>query len=176
MPEVLDLLLSWIATTAACFYVVMRDERRLQTAEERRRAGDRSHDGVILALGQPIVWGGLCYLVLAILLAPQDEELLRAPWLAAPIAAALQASVSAYFVARRDARRVTPDLLERAWPAVSRAAAIVAFGQVAVWVHFWKTRRYGFRGFFLGFFWMVALTMPALAVGFVLDLIFPDSR
>lgn len=99
MAEVLDLLLSWIATTVACFYVVMRDERRLP-----------------------------------------------------------------------------PELLERAWPSASRAAAIVAFWQIAVWVHFWKTRRYGLRGFFLGLFWAVAATMPALAIGFVLDLIFPDSK
>ena len=98
MAEVIELLLSWIATTIACFYVVMRDEQRLP-----------------------------------------------------------------------------PELLARAWPPTSRTAAIVAFGQLAVWVHFWKTRRYGIRGFFLGVFWTVATTLPALAIGFLLDLIFPDS-
>lgn len=98
MLEVVDLLLSWIATTAACFYVVMRDERRLP-----------------------------------------------------------------------------PELLERAWPSSSRAAAIIAFGQIAVWVHFWKTRRYGIRGFLLGLLWMVGTSLPALAIGFLLDLVYPDS-
>ncbi|HEX7600867.1 MAG TPA: hypothetical protein VF316_04645, partial [Polyangiaceae bacterium] len=61
MPEVLDLLLSWIATTAACFYVVMRDERRLAASAQPPSADAAFHEGVILAVSQLIISAYICY-------------------------------------------------------------------------------------------------------------------
>ena len=173
MAEVLDVLLSWIATTVACFYVVMRDERRLARSGRRRRAG---HDGAFLAVAQLVVWGTILFEAYWETPKDLDEQATRAALLLLSPIMALVSTPAAFFVARRDAKRVTPELVERAWPWASRGSAIIGFGQIAVWVHFWKTRRFGVRGLFLGLFWAVAALMPGLAVGFVLDLIFPDSK
>lgn len=176
MPEVLDLLLSWIATTAACFYVVMRDERRLATSGLPVPEGGYA-DLALLAAGQVILWEGL---FVAIASASDEPETRLEPWVRVALlmsfmALGLTLTPVAVLVTRHDQRRVTPDLVERAWPPASRAAAIIAFGQLAVWVHFWKTRKFGVRGFALGFFWAVAVSLPALAIGFLLDLIFRAS-
>ena len=51
-----------------------------------------------------------------------------------------------------DERRMSPERLERAWPPSSRDAAIIAFGPLALLIHFLRTRG-GFRTwkrFFLG--------------------------
>ena len=170
MAEVLDLLLSFAATTFACFYVVLRDERRLADAPER---GGAHHDGAILACAQLIFWGSLA--CGALLMSGMVDRATQAALFFGSLGMGLGSPLAAFLVARHDAQRLTPDLLERAWPSASRAAAIVSFGQIAVWVHFWKTRRFGVLGLLLGVFWAVALTLPALAVGFILDQIFPGS-
>lgn len=176
MPEVLDLLLSWIATTVACFYVVMRDERRLAASGIHATRGGYA-DMAFLAAGQAILWEGL---FLAVASASDEPATRLEPWVRAALLISFMTlgmtlTPVAVLVMRRDQKRVTPDLVERAWPPASRAAAIIAFGQIAVWVHFWKTRKFGTRGFFLGFFWAVAVSLPALAIGYVLDLIFGRS-
>ena len=75
-----------------------------------------------------------------------------------------------------DERRLPPERLARAWPAVSRDAAIVAFSQIAVVVHFWKTRRWSVVGFLLGLLAAVVATLPTLALDLVLDLLFPAAK
>ena len=172
MAEVLDVLLSWIATTVACFYVVMRDERRLARSGRKRAA----HDGAFLAVAQLVVWGNIFFEIYREIPKDLDEAATRVVLLFVSAVTGLLSTPAAFFVSRRDAKRVKPELLERAWPWASRGSAILGFGQIAVWVHFWKTRRFGARGFFLGVFWAVAALMPGLAIGFVLDLIFPDSK
>jgi hypothetical protein len=59
----------------------------------------------------------------------------------------------------RDERRLKGERLSRAWPPVSRDAALFLwyFGfPLCVVVHFWKTRR-SLRGTLLGFAWMAAI-------------------
>lgn len=68
-----------------------------------------------------------------------------------------------------DERRMSEDMLERAWPPSSRDAAIVAFGVLALPVHFVKTRGHfksarGVLGFPLGFVMGVA-TVILVALG-----------
>lgn len=85
-------------------------------------------------------------------------------------------TTACFYVVIRDERALSPPLRERAWPAVSRDAAIVSFGQIAVLVHFWKTRHYGLKGFALGVVWTIGVSLPALATNFVLGLIFPELQ
>lgn len=64
-----------------------------------------------------------------------------------------------------DERRLSEEQLERAWPSSSRDAAIVAFGVLAVPIHFIKTRghRKSVRGA-LGYVWGVLLGLIAMVV------------
>jgi hypothetical protein len=59
-----------------------------------------------------------------------------------------------------DERRMAPERLARAWPPSSRDAAIVAFGPLAIPIHFAKTAGIprGLRG------------MPGMAVGLVVGI------
>ncbi len=50
-------------------------------------------------------------------------------------------TVLAFAVVLWDERRLPKEQLERAWPPVSRTLAVVAFGPLALPVHFWRTRR-----------------------------------
>ncbi len=85
-------------------------------------------------------------------------------------------TVGCFVVVIRDERRLEAAERERAWPAVSRDAAIIAFSQIAVVVHFWKTRRWGLKGLGLGVLYALVATLPALAADFVLGLIFPELQ
>ena len=74
--------------------------------------------------------------------------------------------------ARHDAR------LEQAYSTTSFAAAVFAglllgFPQVAVVVHFIRTRR-SFLGALLGLFWAALTFLPMIAVGFLVDLVVPE--
>jgi hypothetical protein len=53
-----------------------------------------------------------------------------------------------FVVVVTDERRLPPERLARAWPATSRDAAIVAFGILALPIHFMRTRGHfgGLRG------------------------------
>lgn len=70
-----------------------------------------------------------------------------------------------------DERRLSPAQLERAWPVASRNSAIVAFGPIAILVHFIKTRAVPparaarmFGGFLVG-------AVSVVAVGFLTELV-----
>ncbi len=56
-----------------------------------------------------------------------------------------------FAIVLRDERRLShsPELLERAWPAPSRSAALIVFGVLALPVHYARTRR-SLAGFFTG--------------------------
>ena len=54
-----------------------------------------------------------------------------------------------YLIVRRDLRRLSDEQLARAWTDASFLSAVVAFGALALPVHFAKTRR-SLRGFGLG--------------------------
>ncbi|MFO0673151.1 MAG: hypothetical protein U0235_26630 [Polyangiaceae bacterium] len=55
--------------------------------------------------------------------------------------AMLIGSAGTYAVVHWDERRLPPDPLARAWPPSTKLAAAVAFGPLALPVHFWRTRR-----------------------------------
>jgi hypothetical protein len=85
-----------------------------------------------------------------------------------------------------DERRMRDDKLERAWPASSRDAAIVAFGVLALPVHFVKTRGHfrdlrGIFGLVLGLvigivaFVAVAFTSGLILAGLSWVLGLPDA-
>jgi hypothetical protein len=48
-----------------------------------------------------------------------------------------------YLMVRHDLRRLSPERLARAWTDASFLSAVVAFGPLALPVHFAKTRRTG---------------------------------
>ena len=77
-----------------------------------------------------------------------------------------------------DERRfLTEEQLERAWPPSSRDAAIVAFGGLALPIHFIKTRGHlkswhGVLGIFLGLaFGIIALVIVSVVSGVVVYVI-----
>ncbi len=80
-----------------------------------------------------------------------------------------------FVVVRLDERRLSEEKLERAWPASSRDAAIVAFGLLALPFHFGKTRGHlrsvrGLLGYPLGFLLgIAALLLVAFVSGMVLE-------
>jgi hypothetical protein len=72
---------------------------------------------------------------------------------------------------RRDERRLAPTQLARAWPRVSRDAAIFAgwnlgFPHLCVPVHFWRTRRSAL-GLLAGLGWALGITAAGLAAQIV---------
>jgi hypothetical protein len=88
-------------------------------------------------------------------------------------------------VVRRDERRLDEESLERAWPPSSRDSALIGLsllgspiiGLLAVWFHFWRTRRWHPKGFLLGGGFAIGIllvnvllvTALALVLGLPLD-------
>lgn len=62
----------------------------------------------------------------------------------------LVGSVGTWLVVTWDERRLPEDLLARAWPPSSKLAGALAFGPLALPVHYWRTRR-TLLGTLLGF-------------------------
>jgi hypothetical protein len=81
----------------------------------------------------------------------------------------------AFVVILLDERRMSEDKLERAWPPSSRDAALVAFGILALPIHFIKTRGHlrsvrGVLGYPLGFaMGVIALLIVAFVSGLLLE-------
>ena len=74
----------------------------------------------------------------------------------------------------RDERRLAPERRSRAWPAASRDCALVAFGQIAIVVHFVRTRRTVWSPL-LGLAAALLATLPSLVLDLVLDALLPSS-
>jgi len=76
-----------------------------------------------------------------------------------------------------DERRMSAERLERAWPPASRDAAIVAFGVLALPVHFMRTRGHcasvrGLVGLVLGLLiGLLALVLVVVASSLVVELV-----
>jgi hypothetical protein len=90
-------------------------------------------------------------------------------------------ALSVWFI-DRDMRKLAkePDgvRLSRAYSTTSFAAAVFAgmllgFPQVAVLVHFIRTRR-SIVGALLGLFWVALTFVPMIAIGFIVDLFVPE--
>lgn len=82
----------------------------------------------------------------------------------------LTGALGTWLVVRWDESRLDPERLERAWPASTRLAAAVAFGPLAVPVHFWRTRR-SVLGTLLGFAWTAALMTLSVIISLLLELL-----
>jgi hypothetical protein len=86
-------------------------------------------------------------------------------------------SMSVWFI-DRDMRKLPPERLERAYGPTQFAAAVfcglmLGFPQIAVVVHFIRTRR-SIVGVLLGLVWSALTFVPVFALGMLLDLIVPD--
>ena len=73
----------------------------------------------------------------------------------------------------RDERRLSAVRLARAWPAVSRDCALVAFGQIAVIAHHIKTRRTWWSPF-AGLAAAVLVSVPSVLFELALGAAFPE--
>ncbi len=79
-----------------------------------------------------------------------------------------------FAIVGRDEKHLSAEALARAWPATSRAAAILVFGQLALVVHFAKTRR-SLYGVGLGLFWAAVATAPSMVIGLLIDYALPQG-
>jgi len=70
------------------------------------------------------------------------------------------------WVIRRDLRRLSPERLARAWNEATVWSAVVAFGPIALIVHFSRTRR-SLGGFGLGLGWAALLLVLGAALGWL---------
>ncbi len=97
------------------------------------------------------------------------------------LASMLLSSLTGFAIVVRDERRLSPRMLERAWPTVTRDMVLgfgalmggvlpVAFG---VFLHFVRTRR-SLKGLGLGLLGFVLVFVPVLLLGAVIDLLVPD--
>lgn len=98
------------------------------------------------------------------------ESVLEVTALVVSAAASWSAS---YWVIKRDERRLSEAMLERAYAPATLACSVFLFQQIAVLVHFVRTRR-SFRGFLLGLAWTALAFVPALVVDAVFGLFLPD--
>jgi hypothetical protein len=89
------------------------------------------------------------------------------------VTSAVTWTVSAWVI-KRDEKKLSERMLERAYAPATFIASVFMFQQLAVLVHFVRTRR-SFKGFFLGLGWTVAAFVPALVIDAVFGLFLPDN-
>jgi len=76
-------------------------------------------------------------------------------------------------IIKRDEKKLGEEMLARAYPPATLIMSVFAFQQIAVLVHFVRTRR-SVKGFFLGLGWAVLAALPALLVDAIFGLFLPD--
>lgn len=76
-------------------------------------------------------------------------------------------------VIKRDERRLSEEMLLRAYPPATLAVSVFLFQQIAVLVHFIRTRR-SLTGFLLGVAWTLAALVPTIAVDAIFGMFLPD--
>jgi hypothetical protein len=86
-------------------------------------------------------------------------------------------ALSVWFI-DRDMRKLSPERLARAYSPTSFAAAVfsgllLGFPQIAIVVHFVRTRR-SIVGFLLGLFWSALTFLPMLVLAELVDLVVPE--
>jgi hypothetical protein len=89
------------------------------------------------------------------------------------VSAAVAWTVSAWII-KRDEKRLDAAMLARAYPPATLIASVFLFQQIAVLVHFIRTRR-SLRGFFLGLGWAVVAFIPSIVVDAIFGLFLPDN-
>ncbi len=85
-------------------------------------------------------------------------------------------ALSVWFI-DRDMQKLPPERLERAYSTISFAGAVLCglllgFPQIAVLVHFIRTRR-SIGGVLLGLFWSALTFVPIVVFAEIVDLLFP---
>jgi hypothetical protein len=88
------------------------------------------------------------------------------------VSAALSWIVSAWII-KRDEKKLDETMLARAYAPATLIASVFLFQQIAVLVHFIRTRR-SFKGFFLGLGWAIAAGVPSVIVDAVFGLFLPE--
>lgn len=97
------------------------------------------------------------------------------------LATMVATSITAIALVKRDERRLSATMLDRAWPPATRDTVLglavllggvlpVAFG---VFLHFVRTRR-SLRGIGLGLAGFVVTFLPAIALSVLLSVLMPD--
>jgi ABC-type Co2+ transport system permease subunit len=76
-------------------------------------------------------------------------------------------------VIKRDEKRLDEEMLLRAYPRATFAVSIFLFQQLAILVHFIRTRR-SFKGFLLGIAWTIAAFVPTIIVDTIFGFFVPD--
>jgi hypothetical protein len=88
------------------------------------------------------------------------------------VSGAVSWTASAWII-KRDEKRLDDVMLARAYAPATLIASVFLFQQIAVLVHFIRTRR-SFKGFFLGLGWAIAAIIPSIIVDAVFGLFLPE--
>lgn len=89
------------------------------------------------------------------------------------VSGAVSWTVSAWII-KRDEKKLDATMLARAYAPATLIASVFLFQQIAVLVHFIRTRR-SFKGFFLGLGWAIAAFVPSIIVDAIFGLFLPDN-
>ncbi|HEY2370415.1 MAG TPA: hypothetical protein VGH87_28660 [Polyangiaceae bacterium] len=89
------------------------------------------------------------------------------------VSAAVSWTVSAWII-KRDEKKLDDAMLARAYAPATLIASVFLFQQIAVLVHFIRTRR-SFKGFFLGLAWAIAAGIPSVVLDAIFGLFLPDQ-
>ena len=96
-----------------------------------------------------------------------DEGTLEALELVLAMAVKIPAGLMLLSWDERRLARSAPDQLARAWPPATRLSAMVLFPEIALVLHFWRTRR-SVAGTLLGLVWsvgfVVGTSLPLVAI------------
>ena len=89
------------------------------------------------------------------------------------VSGAVSWTASAWII-KRDEKKLNDAMLARAYPPATLIASVFLFQQIAVLVHFVRTRR-SFKGFFLGLGWAIAAFIPSIILDAIFGLFLPDN-
>ncbi|HEY1956521.1 MAG TPA: hypothetical protein VGH28_12945 [Polyangiaceae bacterium] len=92
--------------------------------------------------------------------------------IAAMLVSAAVSWTASWWVIKRDEKKLDETMLARAYAPATLACSVFVFQQIAVLVHFIRTRR-SFRGFLLGVLWTVVAFVPSIAVELIFDVFLP---
>lgn len=85
------------------------------------------------------------------------------------LVSAITSWVVSVLVIKRDEKKLSEEMLLRAYPPATLGSSVFLFQQLAVLVHFIRTRR-SVRGFFLGIAWTVAAFVPSILIDAIFGL------
>ncbi len=88
------------------------------------------------------------------------------------LASAAVSWTASAWVIKRDEKKLSEEMLARAYAPATLACSVFLFQQLAVLVHFVRTRR-SLRGFLLGVGWTLAAFVPSALVELLFDAFLP---